>query len=423
LQEACALVSIAADIGDRQSAMTGLAALHALASRLRPRAQVVFAQQRVIAEELESLRFALSALDGSLRAYRVQRALAVAAVRRPAAAFRPPPVSVRAVPATGAARFDQAGPGGNLVERMEAALAQMARPVTATGIGRAAVVASLGAAALVAPLSVQGLRDSTRQLVAQGGAAPLREAQRAESVPAPAEASGQANGTQERAVTESVAAPAATPVDQTVVVRAGDTLSAISKRVYGDENRAADLASANALSNPNLLRAGLVLKVPLRPDSSAAPASPAATSGPPSGGADAPSAARRPIAGYVRPVDGVTVRGGEFGAPRDWMGYTWHTGLDLAAPQGTNVVAAAPGRVVHAGPEDDYYGNSVIIDHGGDVKTRYAHLSAWKVTAGAVVAQGQPIAAVGSTGNSFGPHLHFEVIRDGEYLDPSKVLP
>jgi murein DD-endopeptidase MepM/ murein hydrolase activator NlpD len=134
-------------------------------------------------------------------------------------------------------------------------------------------------------------------------------------------------------------------------------------------------------------------------------------------------AAYRPSPGYVWPAQGVTVPGGEFGAPRDWMGYTWHTGLDLAGAEGSPIVAAAWGIVTHAGWEDDYYGNSVIIDHGNGLRTRYGHLLDWSVAAGRVVTQGQVIGRMGSTGNSHGPHLHFEVAQDGRYVDPTTVLP
>jgi murein DD-endopeptidase MepM/ murein hydrolase activator NlpD len=98
-----------------------------------------------------------------------------------------------------------------------------------------------------------------------------------------------------------------------------------------------------------------------------------------------------------------------------------HTGLDFQADPGTPILAAAGGVVVvqeyHAA-----YGNMVEIDHGNKLVTRYAHASATFVKKGDLVKRGQKIAAVGSTGRSTGPHLHFEVLADGSPQDPQKFL-
>jgi murein DD-endopeptidase MepM/ murein hydrolase activator NlpD len=99
-----------------------------------------------------------------------------------------------------------------------------------------------------------------------------------------------------------------------------------------------------------------------------------------------------------------------------------HAGLDLAAPTGTPVVAAAEGTVSHAGPAGTY-GNLVIVRHPGGLETRYAHLSTVAVHVGEVVAAGQAVGAVGTTGHSTGPHLHFELRRDGKAIDPAPSLP
>lgn len=98
-----------------------------------------------------------------------------------------------------------------------------------------------------------------------------------------------------------------------------------------------------------------------------------------------------------------------------------HTGIDLPAPSGTKIIAARPGRVEKAGASGGY-GNLVIVDHGGGFKTRYAHCSGFLVGAGAQVSAGQPIAKVGSTGNSTGPHLHFEVRVNGAARDPQSYV-
>ncbi|HWH83016.1 MAG TPA: M23 family metallopeptidase, partial [Burkholderiaceae bacterium] len=99
----------------------------------------------------------------------------------------------------------------------------------------------------------------------------------------------------------------------------------------------------------------------------------------------------------------------------------FHSGLDFAAVTGTMIHAAAGGLVKSAAFHHDY-GWTVEIDHGNGLVTRYAHASRLLVRAGDVVAPGAVIAAVGSTGRSTGPHLHFEVLRNGAATDPRRYL-
>jgi murein DD-endopeptidase MepM/ murein hydrolase activator NlpD len=126
---------------------------------------------------------------------------------------------------------------------------------------------------------------------------------------------------------------------------------------------------------------------------------------------------------WIRPTAGTVTSG---------YGSRWgalHAGVDIAGPRGTPVYAAADGAVVRAECTSAYcdsdgslalpgYGNLVEVDHGGGVTTRYAHLSAYTVTAGQRVAAGTLLGFQGSTGNSTGVHLHLEVRLDGGPVDP-----
>jgi len=100
-----------------------------------------------------------------------------------------------------------------------------------------------------------------------------------------------------------------------------------------------------------------------------------------------------------------------------------HPGLDLSTPPGSPVYAADTGLVIFAGWSGLGYGNAVLIDHGNGYQTLYAHLSQVSIYCGARVEQAKLIGLSGSTGNSTGPHLHFEVRVPGGYVDPLKVLP
>jgi murein DD-endopeptidase MepM/ murein hydrolase activator NlpD len=97
--------------------------------------------------------------------------------------------------------------------------------------------------------------------------------------------------------------------------------------------------------------------------------------------------------------------------------------VDLAAPTGTRVVAAAPGRVAYAGYRYGGWGNFVAVDHGNGIRTFYAHLSRVSVTLGQVVGEGSELGLVGATGDATGPHLHFQVMVRGAAVDPLTALP
>jgi murein DD-endopeptidase MepM/ murein hydrolase activator NlpD len=129
----------------------------------------------------------------------------------------------------------------------------------------------------------------------------------------------------------------------------------------------------------------------------------------------------RAAGGLAQPTPGRVSSG--FGPRPDPMGdgHGFHSGLDIAAATGTPVVAAAAGQVVAAGPAGSY-GNLIAIRHPDGTETRYAHLSAIDVKVGDPIAAGAPIGAVGSTGRSTGPHLHFEVRQGGRAVDPRPYL-
>jgi murein DD-endopeptidase MepM/ murein hydrolase activator NlpD len=129
-----------------------------------------------------------------------------------------------------------------------------------------------------------------------------------------------------------------------------------------------------------------------------------------SSGTGAPSAA-----GFIWPVNGPVTSG---------YGMRWgrlHEGIDIAAATGTPIWAGAAGTVIYAGWLGGY-GNLVVVDHGNGLATAYAHASAILVSVGQSVAQGETISLVGSTGNSSGPHLHFEVRVNGVAVDPLLYL-
>lgn len=114
----------------------------------------------------------------------------------------------------------------------------------------------------------------------------------------------------------------------------------------------------------------------------------------------------------------LTARFGQAGG-RWSSGY--HTGLDFAGAIGTDIHAAATGKVVEAGYAGPY-GNRVVIDHGNGYTTAYNHMSAIRVSVGDEVRTGDQIGDLGSTGNSTGPHCHFEVTKNGKFIDPEAWL-
>ncbi len=214
-----------------------------------------------------------------------------------------------------------------------------------------------------------------------------------------------------RAGTELTILPAS-GVSHTVA--SGQTLSAIAG-LYGVEGSA--IMKANGLNNPNQLRIGTKLVIPGGNKIVAAQSS--------SGRAvQQASKSLSIIKNIIKPGPSAVVPSGTRMA---WptTGHTitqyfsWrHTGVDIANHIGTPIYAAQDGTVVTRGWNSGGYGNQIVIQHADGKKTRYAHLSAFSVNVGQKVTKGQYIAAMGSTGRSTGPHLHFEVIIGGKVYNP-----
>jgi|CXWL01.1.fsa_nt_gi murein DD-endopeptidase MepM/ murein hydrolase activator NlpD len=143
-----------------------------------------------------------------------------------------------------------------------------------------------------------------------------------------------------------------------------------------------------------------------------------------------PASARVLGAGACDPVSGGAIGYGYYVYPTnkhylsgfDYSEKANHFGIDLAGNEGEGVYAADAGVIVYAGWNDYGYGNMIMIDHGNGFQSLYAHLNAFNVGCGQSVGQGEGIGAVGSTGRSSGPHLHFELMA-GAKVNPWDYLP
>jgi murein DD-endopeptidase MepM/ murein hydrolase activator NlpD len=198
--------------------------------------------------------------------------------------------------------------------------------------------------------------------------------------------------------------PAQTAVSHRVV--AGETLGEIALR-YGVTVHA--LAYANGIDNPARIIAGTVLSIP-----SAQTASNSVRYASVGSGLCEDVDVERSGTGYfARPVRGYTLT---------QRFHSGHPGIDLAIDEGTSVYAADGGTVVYSGWNSAGYGNLVVLDHGNGWRTYYAHLSAVYVGCGEWIPRGSIIGEVGSTGNSTGPHLHFEMLRFGIAVNPEGYL-
>ena len=99
----------------------------------------------------------------------------------------------------------------------------------------------------------------------------------------------------------------------------------------------------------------------------------------------------------------------------------WHAGIDFAGKQGSDIIAVAPGVVTWSGKRSSY-GKMIEIDHGDGYVTRYAHAEQLLANKGDVISKGDTVAKMGSSGRSTGPHVHFEVYKQGRVVDPKTYL-
>jgi murein DD-endopeptidase MepM/ murein hydrolase activator NlpD len=113
----------------------------------------------------------------------------------------------------------------------------------------------------------------------------------------------------------------------------------------------------------------------------------------------------------------------EFGRRRSpWSGESeFHDGIDIAAHEGTRVLAPSAGRVAFVGATPEY-GNTLVLDHGNSIRTRFGHLERAMVKMGQRVERGQAVALTGNTGRSTGPHLHYEILVQGHPVNPRQYL-
>lgn len=188
-------------------------------------------------------------------------------------------------------------------------------------------------------------------------------------------------------------------------VQDGETLGRIALR-YGVTVSA--LATANEITNSARIYPGQELSIPSTSAGSASTRY--ASYGP---GLCSVQTGRSGSGYFIRPMRGYII---------SQYFHPWHPGIDLAIPAGSKVYATDGGTVVYAGWNPAGYGNLIILDHGSGWRTYYGHLSQIHVECGEWVPRGSIVAASGNTGNSTGPHLHFEMLRYGVPVNPAGYL-
>ncbi len=273
----------------------------------------------------------------------------------------------------------------------------------------------------------------------------IQLSQAATTTPAPASRPAETGpqGKFEELLARNLAARGESPVYE---IRPGDTLSEIVQsrlRALGRPETASEIysmvprvAQANGLENPNLIFPGQKLDLSLLDrESSEVRELPVQTASnkaleappPPSFSSITPlpsvlsHTTNPPETGLRPPVRGIVTS--SFGWRRDPFGgtRTFHKGVDIGVPEGTAVYPIRSGRVVRS-EADPSYGNVVVVDHGRGLVSLYAHNSQLAARVGEEVTPGLPIAFSGRTGRVTGAHLHLEVLREGEAVDPMELL-
>lgn len=214
--------------------------------------------------------------------------------------------------------------------------------------------------------------------------------------------------TEEKPEEPEALAPGEAPPGRWHEIEKGDTLWSLAR---GHGLTPDEVAEVNGISVDATLTPGQLLFLPGLPDDVSAPTKAAAAALPkPATVTEVPTTLTWPL------DDGVLLRDFSTEGPLPYEG------LMIAAPEGTPVLAAADGEVVHVGAEGSY-GTMVIVRHAGEVVTLYAHVDGPTVRAGDRVKRGQTIAAVGTSGRAESPQLHFQVRSGRTPVDPLTVLP
>ena len=208
-------------------------------------------------------------------------------------------------------------------------------------------------------------------------------------------------------------APSA-PRDSAHVVRAGETLYSISRATGASVDT---IARANSLGAPYSLRVGQTLKIPAGSGAVEIARAPEPNVGDLARNVSYGSTAQKPGALFDWPVQGRVI--GAYGLSEAGKR---NDGVNIAAPVGTPVRAAADGEVVYRGSELDGYGNLLLIKHEDGFVTAYAHNDAMLVKKGDRVRKGQVIAKVGQTGSASEPQLHFEIRQNLKAIDPVALM-
>jgi murein DD-endopeptidase MepM/ murein hydrolase activator NlpD len=190
------------------------------------------------------------------------------------------------------------------------------------------------------------------------------------------------------------------------IVQTGDTLSAIALR-YGVTIHS--LAVANGITDPSSIFVGMQLSIP----SAQAGSNSVRYASVGSGLCDNPVITQVGTGYFTVPTRNYVLTQAFL---------PWHSGIDLAGPIGGDVLAADGGTVVFSGWNTAGYGNLIVLDHGNGWRTYYAHLSEIDTECGQWIPRGSIIGKTGSTGNSTGPHLHFEILHFGIAIDPAGYI-